>query len=92
MFAVLKQDIISSDGFVALADCGHIYHLGDIVSVLTMSDITDAGVDATICKVWDNAVMAYRVVHMEINPEWEGCSRFPWEPTVSRAMFVGEAA
>lgn len=92
MYAVLNQSIVSTDGFHALATRGEIYSLGDIVAVLAMSDITDAGVDATICKTWDDAVMSYRVHHMEVNPNWEGDDDYSWEPTVSRAYFVGEAA
>ena len=92
MYAVLNQDIVSTDGFFRLADLGHLYRLGDIIAILAMSDITDAGVDITVCKSWSDAVMSYRVLHMERAPEWEGDYKFPWDPTISRAYFVGEAA
>ena len=92
MYAVLKQDIISTDNAHVLASKGHIYNLGNIIAILAMSDITDAGVDITVCKSWSDAVMSYRVLHMERAPEWEGDYKFPWEPTISRAQFVGEAA
>lgn len=92
MYAILKQDIVSTDNFYVLARKGHVYRLGDIIAILAMSDITDAGVDITICKSWSDAVMSYRVLHMERAPEWEGDYKFPWDPTISRAYFVGEAA
>ena len=92
MYAVLKQDIISAEGFHALADKGRVYYLGDIVAILAMSSITDAGVDATICMVWHDAAVAYRVLHMERDLEWEGDEEFPWEPVVASPKFVGEAA
>lgn len=92
MYAVLKQDIVSDNNFHVLANRGQVYRLGDIVAVLAMSDITDAGADMTVCKTWVDVVMVYRVHHMNVNPAWEGDDRFPWNPSVSRAMFVGEAA
>lgn len=92
MYAVLKQDIISTDGFFRLADLGHLYRLGDIIAVLAMSDITDAGVDMVVCKTLDDAALAYRVMHMERDPVWEGDDQFTWEPSIARAQFVGEAA
>ena len=92
MYAVLKQDIITTDGFHVLAARGHVYHLGDIVAVLAMSDITDAGIDAILCKEWDDACVAYRVMHMERDNLWEGDDEFPWEPVVATVKSVGEAA
>lgn len=92
MYAVLKQDIISTGNYASLANCGHVYTLGDIVAILAMSDITDAGADLTICTDWEDACITYRVLHMERDPEWEGDDEFPWEPTIATANSVGEAA
>lgn len=92
MYAVLNQDIISTDNAHVLASKGHIYSLGNIITTLAMSDITDAGVDMVVCKTLDDAALAYRVMHMERDPVWEGDDKFPWEPTISRAQFVGEVA
>lgn len=92
MYAVLKQDVISTAGFYALAEKGYIYRLGDIIAILAMYDTADAGADITICKSLDDAVMSYRVMHMEREPQWEGDDEFPWEPTVSHTFFMGEAA
>lgn len=92
MYAVLKQSIISTDGFHCLAEKGRVYRLGDIVAVLALSDITDAGADLTICKAWVDAVTAYRVMHMERDNLWEGDDRFPWNPAIAIAHLVGEVA
>lgn len=92
MYAVLKQDIISTDNAHVLASKGHIYNLGNIITTLAMSDITDAGVDVVVCKTLDDAALAYRVMHMERDPEWEGDDQFTWEPSIARAQFVGEVA
>lgn len=92
MYAVLKQDIISTDNAHVLASKGHIYRLGDIIAILAMSDITDAGVDMVVCKTLDDAALAYRVMHMERDHVWEGDDKFHWEPIISRAQFVGEVA
>lgn len=94
MYAVLKQDIVSDTStFHVLAEKGRVYRLGDIVATLALSDITDAGVDMTVCVSWSDAVMSYRVHHMNVNPAWEGDDDdYAWNPSVSRAMFVGEAA
>lgn len=92
MYAVLKQDIISTDNAHVLASKGHIYRLGGIIAILTMSDITDAGVDMVVCKTLDDAALAYRVMHMERDPVWEGDDQFTWEPSIARAQFVGEVA
>lgn len=92
MYAVLKQDIISTDNAHVLASKGHIYNLGNIITTLAMSDITDAGVDMVVCKTLDDAALAYRVMHMERDPVWEGDDQFTWEPSIARAQFVGEVA
>lgn len=94
MYAILKQDIVSTDNAHVLASKGHIYRLGDIIAILAMSDITDVGVDTVVCKDWADAVLAYRVLHIKRYPAWEGddADEFPWEPVVARAYFVGEAA
>ena len=92
MYAVLNQSIISTDGFHCLADRGQVYRLGDVIAGLALSDITDAGVDMVVCKNLVDAVMVYRVHHMNVNPAWEGDDNYAWNPSVSRALFVGEAA
>lgn len=92
MYAVLKQDIVSDNNFHVLAEKGRVYRLGDIVAVLAMSDITDAGVDTIICVSWSDAVMSYRVLHMGIDPAWEGDDEFPWNPSIAIAHLVGEVA
>lgn len=92
MYAVLKQDIVSTNGFHCLADRGQIYRLGDIIAVLAMSDIVDAGADMTVCKTWRDAEMSYRVLHMGLDPNWEGDDEFPWNPSIAIAHLVGEVA
>lgn len=92
MYAILKQDIVSTDNAHVLASKGHIYNLGNIITTLAMSDITDAGVDMVVCKTLDDAALAYRVMHMERDPVWEGDDQFTWEPSIARAQFVGEVA